>query len=232
MQRWDTPAAAIDWLAPLCGFAAVVVMLGPALVAPRPLLIPGAQRLPTAPPIDRLFESRTSIVLFDGNGVYTSVSSLGTEGARNTEVCLVVQVLPTGAPHRPMLLDTCMGCVGDGTDGCCCECLRNGDIDTLSARTALLNDWGVPRPLLDGGFCTETIGGDVHEGNCIPDMSAWPPDRLSCWLLFAEVATTADGMPPKTLLLVPSRGAYRGDGPKRLEDCEVFVSAEERLLTR
>lgn len=65
MQRWDTPAAASCALAPLCGFAAVVVRLGPVLgtallAAPRLLLgIPGAQRLPTAPPIDRLVESRT-----------------------------------------------------------------------------------------------------------------------------------------------------------------------------
>lgn len=159
--------------------------------------------------------------------MYTSVSSLGTEGARITEVCLETLVLPTevlatGAPHRPMLLATCIGCVGDGTDGCCRECLRSGDIETLSARTALLNDCGVPRPLLDGGFGTETIGGDVHDGNGLPGASS------------AEVAITADGMPPKKLLLVPSRGAHSGDGPARptTDCCPGFVSAEERRLTR
>lgn len=158
--------------------------------------------------------------------MYTSVSSLGTEGARITEVCLVAQVLLTGAPHRPMLLPTCIGCVGDGTDGCCCECLRSGDIDTLSARTALLNDWGVPRPLLEGGFGTETIGGDVHDGNGLPGASS------------AEVAIIADGM-PKKLLRGPSRGAQSGEGPvsatmeaEAPQCCPGFVSAEERRLTR
>lgn len=100
-------------------------------------------------------------------------------------------------------------------------------METLSARTALLNDVGVPRPLPDEGFGTETIGGDVHELK--PLGGAISAEAV---LLFAAVATTADGMPPKKLL-VPSRGAHNGDGPKTAApDCPGFVSAEERRLTR